>query len=194
MCAANVSTSARAHAVPARVKSAPPDAYVHVAVIDVARMRSSVSGSVVYRRAEIRRTPSRSSSARRGSSARTTTCAPAASRVTTAVHCSPPGCTNACGCGRPPAASRSQRCSTTPMRARVTAGLPEKCSREPQRERLDVIDRILPRQRVHRVLHRVGGEARPRCRRRCRPRRKRLRAARRRQVDELVRHRAPARP
>jgi hypothetical protein len=33
--------------------------------------------------------------------------------------------------------------------------------REPQRERLDVIDRILARQRVHGVLHRVGGEARP---------------------------------
>ena len=32
--------------------------------------------------------------------------------------------------------------------------------REAAGERLDMVDRILPRQRVHRVLHRVGGDAR----------------------------------
>ena len=37
----------------------------------------------------------------------------------------------------------------------------EKMIGEPERERLDMLDRILPRQRVDGVLHRVGREARP---------------------------------
>ena len=47
MCAANVSTSARRICARA-VKSDVPVWYTHVAVIDVAMMRSLVSGSVVY--------------------------------------------------------------------------------------------------------------------------------------------------
>ena len=47
------------------------------------------------------------------------------------------------------------------MRTRDTAGLARKCSASAERERLDVVDRILPRQRVDGVLHRVGREARP---------------------------------
>ena len=46
-----------------------------------------------------------------------------ASRVTTAVHCSPPGCTKACGCGWPPADSRPHGCSIALIRTRDTAGL-----------------------------------------------------------------------
>src|SRR3954467_10587976 len=52
-----------------------------------------------------------------------TIAAPLASRVTTAVQCSAPACTNAWGCGSPPADNRLQGCSDTLMRARATPAL-----------------------------------------------------------------------
>ena len=46
------------------------------------------------------------------------------------------------------------------MRTRRHRRLADEMIREPQRERLDMLDRILPRERVDRVLHRVGRQAR----------------------------------
>src|SRR5437867_4613209 len=95
-CVAKVSTSApriRSRAV----KSDVPALYFHDAVTEVARMRSSVSGSVVYRsRGKPEKAESIVFNTERFDSPDAISL-PCASRVTTAVHCSPPACTNACG-------------------------------------------------------------------------------------------------
>src|SRR4029079_13372173 len=91
-------------------KSVVSGRYVHDAVTDVARTRLSVSGSVVN---SSRGKPANAESVvfntTRLVTPDTTVARPLESRTTRAVHCSPPGWTNACGWGRPPADRRSHR-------------------------------------------------------------------------------------
>src|SRR5262245_61461676 len=99
-----------------------PDRYVHEAVTAVAKMRSSAYGSVVY---SSRGYPENAESVvfRTTRFARPeTTVVPAASRVTTDVHCSPPGWTNAWS------ASRVHGCSVVLTRTLETALLSMKWS------------------------------------------------------------------
>ena len=98
-------------------KSTSLDRYVHEAVIDVARIRSPASGSVVYRsRGNPQNAESVVFSTTRFVSPETisTLCA---SRVTSAVQFSPPACTKACD------RRRVHGCSVAATRTRATAGL-----------------------------------------------------------------------
>ena len=132
----------------------------------------------VARRAESRKTPNRWSSRRRGCQAGSDPIAGSIVRRRPPSS-SPPGCTNACGCGCPPAVRRSQRCSTAVMRARGNRRLRREMIRQTQGERLDV-SRSDP---AARTRTRCSSSCRSRdtscCRRRCRPARTRLRAERR---------------
>ena len=94
-CAAKVSRSATRIRSRAE-KSDASDRYVHVAVTDVASTRSSVSGNVVN---SSRGKPENAESVvfnkTRLVTPDITVQEPLPSRTTSAVHCSPPGCTNA---------------------------------------------------------------------------------------------------
>ena len=79
-----------------------------------------------------------------------------------AVHCSPPGCTNACGCG--PRSQPRPRCSKAEMRDGRNRRLRDEMIRRAASGTLRR-DRSEPaRERVHGVLHRVGRHARASCR------------------------------
>src|SRR5947208_1205327 len=94
---------------PRAEKSLVPFRYVQTAVIEVARIRSRVSGSVVY---SSRGYPSNAESRVLSTTRFATpdeTSRPSQFRVTTVVHDSPPAWTKAWGCGRPPTVIRFHR-------------------------------------------------------------------------------------
>src|SRR5262245_52300547 len=103
-------------------KSVVPGRYFHDAVIEVARIRSLVSASVVY---SSRGNPENAESAVFITTrfvTPDTTDAPIASRVIAAVQSPARAWTNARGCATPLAATRDHGCSTMLISTREIAG------------------------------------------------------------------------